>query len=462
MKNDSIIKLLFSNKALVITFILLLGLVFASGNADVASIKQGQTGVFGSGKMYRIISVFVAASLAFLYVFQSGSRGISALFRGNLALISSYTLLAIMTVVFSQLKSMTLFKSFEMVIICMICAILLTNNERSKYIKVFIIGVFLLYTLSSFSALLETVFFGGKSNRAIIVGDTPLLDAMLQSTYPPLAANAVGFLGALTGLFGMYLFDISNGKRFNKILSALIFIVGTTVLFLSYTRSVLVYFLLCVLYYSYLERKFLRLISLTFLVFGLLVLPSTQDKIIAHMKRGSSDENISNLSGRTVFWENVFSRDPVQLLVGEGYATGTLFQDYDTGGKGKIFANRNAHNSMAEIVMSSGFVGLFIWLTLLYRIYKQLMYARRKLRWKQSKSELHFHNFILATFALSILRTLTNSSMVYLDYFMFMLVIFAVYSESMRSDLLKEKQKSSTQKNGTLSTKNKNTVLLKK
>lgn len=439
-----IYKAISGNHALVVSIILFIGLVFASGSADVAGLKTGQTGL-STGKIYRVITVGLAAVMAIFYIVQKGDKGINELFKGSLLLLFIYTLLAFFTVVFSQLKSMTLFKSFEFSIICIIGALVLAEYNRSSTVKTFIHGIFIIYIISCISALLETIIFGNAHNRMLVVGETPLLSAMMHSSYPPMVGNALGFLGALAAMYCIYLFDRTKITFTSKTIALTLFFISVTVLFLSYTRSAMVFFIISLLIYFLFEKRYGRFFAILFIGISLLAVPSIQNKVIAHMKRGATDEQLASFSGRTEFWENVFSRDPAQLLVGEGFATGTLFQNYGKQGGTQIYEVRNAHNSIAEIVMSSGFLGLSVWLLLLLRIFRQLLFIRRHLKYQKNQELIHFNNFIFSVFILSALRTNSNSSFVYMDYFIFTLLVLIVYTESMKRDIINNNLDNNTQ-----------------
>ncbi len=432
------------NPAFIISLILFIGLIFAADSADITGLKNQGIATLSPSKIFRIVTVLIAGSLAFFVLIRSKFNGANKLISGNTSLITIYAILAIMTVVFSQLKSMTLFKGAEMFVIAMICAIAASSYKNNS--NAFIKSIMWLYAISSLSALVELSIFGAMNNRQL-VGATPLLDSMLQSTYPPLVGNGLGFLGGVTGLFGIYLYDSNDITGITgKIVAISILLIGVTVLFLSYTRSTLVFFILCFLLYAFLEKKYLRMMLIIFIMIGAIATPTVQEKISSHLRKGSTDQQIETMSGRTEFWKNIFSRDPVQLLVGEGFATGTLFQNYNSSNR-EVFKYRNAHNSIAEIIMSVGVVGAMIWLALLFRVYKQLQYSRKRLN---DVLKLKFHNFVCVLFVFSLMRSLMNSTFVYLDYFIFLLISIAAYSEITQTYVKNINKKSPiTKKNST-------------
>lgn len=428
MKIKNMYKPLLSNPALGLSVLVIVGLYFAGGSTDVLALKTGAESIFSSNKVIRVITVSIAGLGAFILLNIRQGASIAVLTRGNLLFLTMLGIWAVFTVFFSPMKSMTLFKGAEILTACMIAGLIVCSFNRSAKINGFIIGIFWVYVFSTFSALLELAIVGTAGNKEL-VGVTPLLSTMMQSRYPPMVGNGLGFLGALTSLFGLYLFDgLSKRKVVKKLLAVVIIFGGSTVLFLSYTRSILVFFIVAVLFYSILEKRFGRVFLLVGVIVGMLIVGSVREAMTDHMRRGATDQQIVSLSGRLAFWGQIFSQDTIRLISGGGFATGTLFQNYENLNK-KVFAYGNAHNSIAELVGNAGLIGAFLWLLIVIRIPFQLIRARRRCSGETRRSLLHFNSFISSVFLLSVSRSLMNSTFVYLDYFYFIFLGLIVYGQ---------------------------------
>ncbi|MDH5570222.1 MAG: O-antigen ligase family protein [Gammaproteobacteria bacterium] len=430
-----IAKQIIKNPSVLATVLIVLGIVFSPGSVDVGGLKTGATDIASSGKLWRIATVLLAAAIIFMSLVKRGGLGL--LLKGNFSYITIYGLLGISTVAFSQLKMMTVFKGFEILVACMIGVAVYMSKDRISSANTYIRAVFWIYVISVGSALAELAVFGTAGHKEL-VGETPLLSSMMETSYPPMVGNALGYLGALVAFFGVYYFDNAvRNKDSSKLLGSIIFIAGVTVLFLSYTRSVLLFFVLALMFYFYLEKKIKRIIVILFLGASIFALPGVHDKVLDHLRRGSTDQQLESMSGRTDFWVNIFSRNMLNLIVGEGFATGHLFQDYSESSMfgSKIAVVRNAHNSIAEITISSGFIGVTVWLLLLFRIFRQLLKIRYELKRNKSYDQLLFHHMIMAVFVLSCMRSLMNNTFVYLTYFYFLLIALAAYGECYVSDL---------------------------
>ena len=427
---QSIVRLFIDNPALVCSLILLIGFFFSYNKADFAGLQQGQVGLLESGKGVRVITVALAAVFGFVILGGRGGKGFEALFKGSVLYMSLYGLLAIGTVVFSKFPSMTVFKGGEMLVIVSIAGLILTNKNRESSVIFYCKGIFWIYVFFSVSAMFETLFLGTEHHKQL-VGETPLLATMMHSSYPPMVGNALGFLGALVGLFAMYLGrsgDIKN-KKLRMLISLGLFVLGASIVFLSYTRSILIFFGLTFLVYSWIEKKRLRVIVILTCVMVALATPKMQTMVADHFRKGMSDEQLESMSGRTTFWGQIFGRNILNLMVGEGFATGAAFQNL---GGGHV---TNAHNSVAEVVLSAGLLGASIWLIIVFRTLFNMLKIRKMLRRLKAKEEIIFHNFMLMVGLLSLMRCVMNATFVYLTYFSFVFIALVLYSEVKRMAL---------------------------
>ena len=421
----------FKSPALLLSIIILIGFIVSPGVSDVAGLKQGTLSIAQTGKIYRIATVLLVAMAAFLFAAEKKCLGF--IVRGNLVILLVYFLLALLSVVFSELKMMTLYKSFEIFVVLLVGTTVYSHIDRQKEARRFISGLFWFYVLTIGLVWIQ-FFILGPQGQFQLRYETPFLRFMLGSKYPGMVGNALGFLGALVTLFGLYLMDYPTPTSpKNKLIGLSVFIFSFPIVILSYTRSILVFLIFVIMIYFLINKKFMILFLTIIILTVSLLMPHTREKIVEHMKRGASDEKIYSLSGRINFWNHVLERDTLQLMLGEGFGTGTLFQNYSDSNlrKQKIFTARNAHNSIFEIIMSSGFIGASVWLFLMLRILWQLIFYYIKFRGKIGDDELRFHKFVIAVFILSFMRSMMNSTFVYLDYFLFILVAIAVYCDTL-------------------------------
>lgn len=443
--SDFTLRELFGIPAFWITLVLIIGFVFAPGAADIDSIKSAGGGFDAGGKLIRVVTAVFAGVFALLSLLRGNA--LSSILKGNLGILFIYTCLAYFSVVFSELRVLTIYKSSELVVMLFIAATLYGRSLPFVESRRYLTGLFWIYSFTAIGVLLQLLYYGTAAYTP--VHSTPFISFMLSSKHPPLAANSVGMLGALVSIFGVYQFyKCESYKKRCYIIGTIIGVFGLITLVLSYTRSALVLFVFASTIFLYFNRKFVLLTLAGFCVIALLAVGSARDLMESHMRRGGTDEKIATLSSRVVVWNSIIKKDLLKLIVGEGYATGTQFQDL-TGDDGSETINlKNAHNSVFEVINSTGIIGAFVWLFLITRINLQLFQHLLRTRRIVSKDEYVFHLFISSVFVLATLRSFMNSTFVYLDYFLPLLFSIAVYADTLklrRSELYNDKNISSSE-----------------
>jgi len=413
-----------------ITLVLVIGFVLSPGAADVDAMKSTGSGLDAGGKLIRVVSAVLAGSFALLSLFQSNA--LSSAIKGNLGILLVFICLAYFSVVFSQLRTMTIYKSSELVVMLFIAATLYGRSVPFVESRRYLTGLFWIYLLTAISVLLQLAYYGPGIYKQIY--STPFISFMLSSRHPPLAANSVGLLGAFVAMFGVYLFyNTRSKKKLGYAIAVIIGMIGMITLVLSYTRSALVLFVFAGAVFLFFNRKYILLTFAAFCMVALLTVGSARNLVDSHLRRGDSEQNIATLSSRAVLWNHILQKDSLRLIIGEGYATGTLFQDFREDGSGRSFKIRNAHNSILEIINSTGVIGAFVWIIVILRINFQLFRHLIRVRHAVDKDEYMFHLFVSCVFLLSSLRSFMNSTFVYLDYFLPVLFAVAVYADTLTS-----------------------------
>lgn len=428
--------------AVWLTAIILFGFIIAPGAMDVEGVRSGSLGFADTGKMARVATVLIAAVMSMFVIVRANA--LRYLFTGNVGILTAYAVFAIISVAFSELKTMTLFKSVEILVGCMIAATLYAHKNRFDSNKNYLTWLFWVYFLTIVGVYVQFGIFGAEGQRQV-VGETPLIGFSLVSRYPGMRSNALGYLGAIVTLFGVHVaMTREEGGRRRRILGTLLAVLGFGVVFLSYTRSALAFLVLALLIYLVFRKKYLAVIIGVLMMIVSMAIPDVRTKLVDHLRRGMSETQIETLSGRTTMWERVLERDALTLMVGTGFATGALFQDYADNPfhRGRILEQRNVHNSVFEVIMSIGIMGAALWLWLMSRIFMQLMQHRARTGNRAPPAERIWHMLLIAMFVLSFLRSMMNSTFVYMDYFYPVLLGYAVYADSLkarRKELLNSK-----------------------
>jgi len=425
------LKELKSARPVWLIFILFIGFVLGTGAADVSQLKQAGAGTIPAGKIIRVVSVALVGLFALLILARSGR--LSYVLKGNLILMFIFATVALASVASSDLRTMTIYKSAELFIIIMVAATIYTHKSPEEAARKYVIGLLWLYIFILIGVYGQLFLLGKEAFRQ--VSNTSFQSFMLSSYYPTMAGNSLGFMGAIATLFGAFIFFAKLTKRgkIEKAIGIFIILLSFGIVVMSYTRSILAILGLVGLIYLLYNRKYGWFFLCITLLITSLALPQVRNAIETHMLRGDSEQNLETLSSRTMLWKMALDKDLLPLIVGEGYATGTMFIGYDTGSilGAKTQHIRNAHNSVLEIINSTGIIGAIVWIGLMLRIFFQLLTQLKRYNYLMTANERYFHILMLTISLMSILRSMMNSTYVYLDLFMPLLLAMAVYADTL-------------------------------
>lgn len=173
--------------------------------------------------------------------------------------------------------------------------------------------------------------------------------------------NTIGFIAATGTLCSLHLLKTTHGFARRTVVTATLAFCFMGVVF-SFSKTVMVglfgAFLMSRL--SLASTRSLLLWPLWLIALcsaGLILILALQDKIILYLENAHS---FSTLSGRTLLWEQILSdMSGLQLLIGTGFNSSTLI----SGAAGQnVFgtdAFGQAHNSILEGLINTGFIGVF-------------------------------------------------------------------------------------------------------
>lgn len=360
------------------------------------------------------------------------SHTIKYIFMGNSKYIAFYAIASIPSLLASEYPLVSTFKILEILALLLAITVVHANPDPTASIKSLLNMLMWWYLVTTVSIWVQLAIFGYESQH-VLVQETPYINFMLTSKYPALVGNAVGFLAAVASLFSLYLIFAQCKSLWHK---TGVFVFGLVpsmlALVCSYTRSILVFFILIVLLFATLNRRrvFAGVIAVCVLV--AVISPGLNDMVLSHLQRGKTQAELEDMSGRTRFWGQIMDRSVLSLMIGNGFGTGFLPSSYEMPhvkqyDKRRVMTGMNAHNSFFEILASAGVFAATLWLFLMFRL-TALLVRMRRLAGKV-QTELARHNFVLCIFALSFLRSTMNTTFVCVDYFFPILVLTAKYAD---------------------------------
>lgn len=299
--------------------------------------------------LYRMGLMLIVALFLLGRMATRQARWIDSIFRGFIGLLAAYSLISLVSSIWSPFATWTLYKSFEYLVdIALISAILVVIRDTRQFKTLFDWTWVLLGCLSA-------SVWGGLLMwpEEALQESAGLLGIQLMGVLPVIMANSVGEMGAILGVIALsrLQFSAAGGKGFY----ALVLTSSVMLLLLSQSRSPLAGFLLaCALLLVVTRGAGVILASLLCLP-GLVALTSFDTLFWEFVKRGQNVEQWTSLTGRTHWWSLAWEHFQESPWLGEGAYAGARFSVLAEAG---LDATAHIHNTWVEIAVGTGLVGL--------------------------------------------------------------------------------------------------------
>ena len=288
---------------------------------------------------------------------------LKSLSGGLIGLLVCYTLVSVISTVWSVYPLWTFYKSVEYLVdLALIAAIVASVRDAGEFKTLFDWNWFLM-GLFAVSVWVGVVLWPEKAIRH----EVGLIGVQIQGVFPIVAANGVGQLGAMLGIvsFTRLLFPVKY-KRFYLV----IFLVAMAMLILSQSRSPLTGFLVALPLVLLATKRIGIFLLSSILVIGLFFLTSAGDILWQFFLRGQSTEMLASLTGRVNWWKYGWELLKDRPLIGFGAYAGSRFVVFADLGR---TTTSHIHNAWIEVLLGVGFPGLLfvvgtflgIWIILL-------------------------------------------------------------------------------------------------
>jgi hypothetical protein len=353
------------------------GLVFRDRNAAAAYTHPVDTAA-----VYRIVLVFTVAVWLMLRLLLRRTHWIQSLFQGLLAGLTGYSLYAALTAIWSVYPFWSLYKACEYSVdIALLAAVLVTVRSVESYKSLFD-WTWTLLGLALASAWLGAVVDPQDAlDHYHFVG---ILGVRLKGVFPVQGANRIGDLGGILALVALARLLPMRGRCSHRSWYSFLFLFGVISLIFSQTRTALAGFAagVCVLLLVSGRlglRKLLTIGTATAIVAGVLYIATPAGDLLRdYLQRGQSQQLISSLSSRVLWWEtawNLYKQTPLGIGMG-AYAAEKVPSLTVIGLQGE-----SLHSDYMETILGTGFWGLFplllslagTWFVLLRALYRSTL-----------------------------------------------------------------------------------------
>ena len=363
----------------------------------------------------RMAEVTVAALIAVLMLMTKPN--ISA-FMGPVGLMLIYSLAGIISGVYSSYPLYAAYKALETTAGVVLIAAILGRCEDFESIKEFV-----QLNIALFGLLIVLVWMGAMLWPALAFsGSKGILSIKLFGVMPVLNPNAVGFIGALLALVAFCQMNKNLAKQEKKFWRNLL-IVSLITLIIAQSRTSLIGFVVAIGVWLLLNRKVKIIFFIFLLVLMIAFNIATSEILVEYFKRGSSDEMLYTLTGRTKAWGHAWQMFKQSPILGYGFASGARFDVLH--GKGMV----GMHGSIFDVIVNVGLLGLIPWLMALIVGWIQLIGTFLRYSQIMNPTVKMFHSLMISIMLLITFRALTGTTIVMHDKEFLLLLVVLAYAQ---------------------------------
>lgn len=332
-------------------------LIFMSGLVfRVRDVETLQKGTVDAWALYRIVLVGLVGFILLGRLILQKTYWVRSLFQGLIGLLTCYGLWATASTLWSVNQSWTLYKSIEYLTDLILIAAIVVSIRNVREFKTLFDWMWVLLMLISLSVWIGLFLWPDQAiNRGV-----GLVGFQVSGVWPHVAQNSLGDYGAILGLIGLSRFFTKEESRNYKIYIALIiFAVGT--MFIAYSRTPMAGFFLGGIIVLLLTKKLRPPAAIILICFvAIIILSPLSDYIWEYLRRGESEKNITNLTGRTPLWALAIDAFWDKPFVGYGAFAGSRFYLAQISTTFDNYITSSLDNEWLEILSGVGLVGLFI------------------------------------------------------------------------------------------------------
>jgi O-antigen ligase len=301
-----------------------------------------------------LLILLVGARYRFVFVRELGA--------GVLGVFSVFALWGLASTVWSVSPIGTLFKATEycamLALFALAASLISTSFTAPRHQLLALKSVFdwhwFLLFLMVMSVYVGVIVFPEYAILRSYRDQTGMLGFSLQGVLPGLSANAVGTLGAMTGIVAFVRILLKPGSR---VFWAPLLLISVITMVLTQSRSPILGFVVAVGAVLLLNRRF-GLLAMAGSLTGVALLSQQyiQPVVYEFMKRGQNEQNLTSLTGRVPYWQAAFDAIIEKPLTGYGANVGGRHVLDAALGE----AASTVHSSFVEVLLDTGVVGLVL------------------------------------------------------------------------------------------------------
>lgn len=337
----------------------------------IRGIEEIHEATVDAWALYRITLMGVVALVLTARLVRGKTEWWNSLFQGLIGAMAVYSIICIVSTIWSVFPSWTLYKSGEYLIDVVCIAAVVSSVRSGDDYRSLWNWIWVIYGL-----LIVSIWLGAVLAPSLaFLPNAGIFGFELQGVMPQVSTNGVGEAAALLGVVALARLVLRRHVAGSAFWYWVMLLLSVATLVLAQTRSAVMAFLFGALLIG-LHRN-ARLAILGLLAGALVALVPTAVAHLAqiYMLRGQSTELFHSLSGRMDWWQSAWVKILERPWLGYGaYAGGRFvvlaqFGDMETS---------SIHNSYVEVVLGSGILGVLPLLAALAGAWRELWSVRLK------------------------------------------------------------------------------------
>ena len=276
---------------------------------------------------------------------------LSSLFRGVVGALAVYSMVCLVSSIWSVYPSWTLYKSWEFLVDVALVALILAVVESAEEYRGLLTLTWALFLVQLLWAWVGVFIWPDEALHPHI-GRTG--SYALNGVFPIMGANSVGEAGAVLAILGLCRLMPLWGASFNRRWNLLLFMFGTVSLVASQTRSAMAGFVLAIAVFLILSHRTRLAVALAVLGTSLTLLTPMGEILWNFIRRDQSTAELESLTRRTDWWGFAWHQFSQHPFTGLGaYAAGK----FAVLGNLKVNAS-SLHSDYMEVLVGTGFWGM--------------------------------------------------------------------------------------------------------
>lgn len=317
----------------------------------IRDARAAQDAPLDAWALYRVGLVAIVAFVLLIRWINGDTPLHRYLFRGLVGAALVFTLVSLVSTVWSVFPAWTLYKSFEFFVDVALLAALLTHAASLQCFRTLLDLCWVL----CFS-LICTVWLGVLIWPAdAVIRDVGVLGVQIQGVVPSVSANYVGGLSAAIAAVSLnrLIFASSRGRR--RAPYQLAFAISIVTLIFAQSRTSILGFVAAAAVVLLFARRIGPAAFVVVLAGVALLQAGVVDTVKEYLMRGQDEVAVKGLSGRVTWWTIAWTRFLDQPFTGYGSYAGGRFVALQSAGYGSV---SSLHNAYLEVLMGTSIWGL--------------------------------------------------------------------------------------------------------